>query len=407
MTVASPGEVRFVTVVNVTDSAFTVIWATINQVSGAVSYSQSGGVPSTVAYDVRGTGVSDVVHFVTVRGLVPSTRYAFDIVSGNATDDNGDAHYGVTTGPTLALVAPDSIAGSTVMSATGDPPATAIVFMTARSAAFDSAPIGTLIGADDAGFFNMNLGSMRMADRQSAFVYDDATVLTFTAFAGAQAIGRATSTVAQARDVLAPIQIGPTISVTITLNAGWNLVALPLSPVATITAPNVCAAINASTGAGTAIEIDKFVDGGWVGHRCGIPPNAYSLIAGQGYFVRVSKPTTWTVDGLPHDGKATHALQAGWNLIGLPGLAGRLDAPSVLTSINSAASATGSGYAATEMDRWQSGGWEGHLRGLPLNKFGIEESRGYFVKLTRPVTWAVPGTVAMNRVQAQVTASGP
>lgn len=79
----------------------------------------------------------------------------------------------------------------------------------------------------------------------------------------------------------------------------------------------------------------------------------------------------------------------------------------MLTSINAAANATSSTFAATEMDRWQNGGWEGHLRGLPLNKFGIEESRGYFVKLTRPVTWAVPGTVAMNRVSAQVASTGP
>jgi hypothetical protein len=322
--------VRFVTVSDVTDSAFTVVWATANSAVGTLMWAATGGAPSTVAHDVRGEAVTEVVHVVTVRGLIPSTRYLFDVISGNVTDDNGGAHFGVTTGPTLALAPPDSIVGSSVVESNGDAPLSAVVIVTAKSATIDSAPVGAVVGAADDGYFALNLGGMRTADRQGAFVYDDTTSLTITAFAGTQLIGRMTTTVGAARDSFAPISLGPTLSVTIALNAGWNLIALPLAPVATITAPNLCAAINAASGAGTAIEIDKFVDGGWVGHRCGIPPNPYALAAGQGYFVRVSKPTTWTVDGLPHDGKATHALQAGRNLIGLPGLAGRLDAPQCL-----------------------------------------------------------------------------
>ncbi len=42
---------------------------------------------------------------------------------------------------------------------------------------------------------------------------------------------------------------------------------------------------------------------------------------------------------------------------------------------------------AREIDRWEAGGWEGHLRGLPVNQFSSEEGRGYFVKLTCTVNW--------------------
>ena len=198
------------------------------------------------------------------------------------------------------------------------------------------------------------------------------------------------------------LTLAPTVAATINLIAGWNLVAAPVMPETDLTAPAVCTALNTTGGAGTAVEIDQYVDGGWIGHRCGIPPNGFSLVPGKGYFVRVQKPVVWTVYGTPPDGRMTHEMQAGWNLIAFPGMTGRYDAPGVLGSLNLIAGAPAGTVVATEIDRWQDAGWEGNRPDVPVNKFAIEDGRGYFVKLTAPLTWAVPGTLAMNRVRAGV-----
>ena len=45
----------------------------------------------------------------------------------------------------------------------------------------------------------------------------------------------------------------------------------------------------------------------------------------------------------------------------------------------------------TGLERWIDVGWEGHRCGLPVNAFPLQAGRGYFVRLTRPATWAPAG----------------
>ena len=337
-----------------------------------------------------------------MKNLLPSTKYSFDIVSGNATDTNSGAHYVVTTGPTLSLASPDTIAGRAQPTA-GASSSDAYVVVSAQSTTgVPSSPITALIPAGDAGTWNLNLGDLRTQDRQSFFSVTGTTVLNVDVYAGTAGMARGTVTVADARIGSQVLTLAPTVGTTINLIAGWNLVALPLMPDTDLTAPAVCAALNTTGSAGTAIEIDQYVDGGWVGHRCGIPPNGFTLLPGKGYFIRVQKPVAWTVFGTPPDGRMTHEMQAGWNLIAFPGLTGRYDAPGVLASLNLIAGAPAGTTVAAEIDRWQDSGWEGNRPDVPVNKFAIEEGRGYFVKLTAPLTWAVPGTLAMNRVRAGI-----
>ncbi len=54
-----------------------------------------------------------------------------------------------------------------------------------------------------------------------------------------------------------------------------------------------------------------------------------------------------------------------------------------------------------EVYRWANGGWDGHACGLPVNDFGLEVGRGYFVRLARPSQWADQGLVEL------VPATGP
>ncbi|NBT26654.1 MAG: hypothetical protein EBT09_08910, partial [Actinobacteria bacterium] len=106
-----PGRIKFVTIANVRNTTFTAAWTTENPVAGSVIWGTSPAAPGMVADDVRGASTRSTVHVVTVRNLLPSTTYAFDLVSGSSVDANSGAHYRVTTGPTLSLGAPDTIIG--------------------------------------------------------------------------------------------------------------------------------------------------------------------------------------------------------------------------------------------------------------------------------------------------------
>lgn len=393
----NPGRTKFVTIANVRNTTFTAAWTTENPVAGSVIWGTAAAVPGIVADDVRGASTLSTVHVVTVRNLLPSTTYTFDLISGSSVDANSGAHYRVTTGPTLPLVAPDAIIGR-MRPAAGTPDTDAYVVVTAQSATgVSSAPITSLIPAMYAGNWSLDLGNLRTQDQSSAFPIDDTTVLTVDGYGGTALMAKGTTTVASARAGAPDLILSATIPATTMLITGWNLVALPLAPAVTLTAPQVCAAINASGGPGTAIEIDRYVDGGWESHRCGLPPNGYALEPGKGYFIRMARPAAWVMNGTPHEGRLTYDMVAGWNLIAFPGLIGRYDAEQVIVALN-AASAVGTSLPATEIDRWEDAGWQGHLAGLPVNRFSIEDGRGYFVRLSAPLTWAVPGTMATNRV---------
>jgi hypothetical protein len=82
-------------------------------------------------------------------------------------------------------------------------------------------------------------------------------------------------------------------------------------------------------------------------------------------------------------------LQIGWNSLSLPHTDG-YTAGSLCDEIIS------QGVTAVEIDRWYTGGWDGHICGLPFNDFDIERGRGYFVKTTSSGT-VTPSELAGKR----------
>lgn len=124
--------------------------------------------------------------------------------------------------------------------------------------------------------------------------------------------------------------------------------------------------------------------GGWTGHLCGLPVNNFTLTLGKGYFVKMTRAARWSHTGTAPAGAVRLDLEAGWNLVALPGRAAAYDAQALLAAVEAAAGTTG---IAREVDRWEAGGWEGHIHNLPVNRFSLEEGRGYFLKLTRAVAW--------------------
>jgi hypothetical protein len=375
---------RSIRVSNVRDTTLTVTWVTDASTTGALRWGiDDGTAPNTDTYDRRGPAGSYSVHYVTLSGLTPSTRYRFDVISGSTTDTNNGSHYLATTGPTIGATSPDLAFGTASLSANGAA-TSAVVFVTASGPSGTSAPLAALITPSSRGYWAANLGNLRQASLDAPFPVTGDTVLTVTADAGTDGSVVSTTTVAAARAGTVALVLSSEASHP--LQVGWNLVALRVTPKFATTASVACTSLNGAT-AGSAVELDRWIDGGWEGHRCGLPVNDFVLEPGAGYFIRVAHEATWIIAGSVVSTPLSLNLTTGWNLVGASAVAG---VPSVASAtcaqLNTAAAGT-----AVELDQWIDGGWDGHRCGLPVNDFTLEAGRGYFVRLLRPATWAPTG----------------
>lgn len=170
---AAAPAIHSVRVSNVRDIYVTVSWLTDVDAHGEVHYGTTPAL-GTVAQDDRGAGHVGQTHYVSLTGLAPATTYYFDVVSDGTVDDNGGAHYQVTTGPTLSPPVSDAVWGL-VYQADGTTPAEgAIVYIQVQDAdgagsAGTSAPLSSLVA--DTGYWFANLASARTADLGSYFAY--------------------------------------------------------------------------------------------------------------------------------------------------------------------------------------------------------------------------------------------
>lgn len=389
---------RHLRVANVRDTAFTVAWVTDSPSTGVVRWWPDGTSTSQVAYDARGSGTVDTVHYVNVTGLTAGTRYAFDLVSGTATDTNAGGHFAVTTGPTLGTSSPDTATGI-IEAVDGSRASAAIVIIGVgpTSTVSGSAPLAALVTSSSNGTWNANLSSLRTADRATAFTYTDATVANLEVIGGPGAFVNATATIANLRLASRAAQrlVATPFTATLSVSTGWNLIALAVDPSDAMTASTVCSRLDTAGGAATTTEIVRWEVGAWESHRCGIAANDFPIDPDRGYFIRATKSASITLTGTPADPKQGRLLEGGWNLVGLGTAAAMMDAPTLLGSFDGASGVTGTGAEAA---RWQASAWESFQRALNVNRFSLEPGRGYFVRLSRPVTWThVGGNPATGR----------
>ncbi len=83
----------------------------------------------------------------------------------------------------------------------------------------------------------------------------------------------------------------------VSLAGTWNPISIPDWADGAYTAASACQEINAQ--GGTAVEIDRYVNGAWQGHVCGFPFDDFPLVPGEGYFVRSISASTWLVPEPP------------------------------------------------------------------------------------------------------------
>ena len=368
-------------ITNVRDTSFTIAWTTGTATTGAVRWWPASGLAETTTPDKRGAGFTSTLHYVTVDNLTPLTTYRFDVLSGNVIDDFNAAHYSVTTGAMINPGSPDTITGL-VRLPLGAVSGEAVVIITARTLGVASAPMSVLVSTDYQGNWSASLSNLRTQDLSAAHVTTGSTTLTLDALGTGNLTAQTAISIATARSGTSAVSITGSGTSMLSLQPGWNLISLPSAPRKTVTTADLCIAISNASGTTGSTEIDRWISGGWEGVRCEIPVSPFALTPGSGYFVKVPASVSILVDGVP--GQQTTALASGWNLIGMPSTSSLADAPAVLASISGAGGGSGS---VVEIDRWMSGAWEGHLSGLPVNKFGIVPGTGYFVRVSSPVTW--------------------
>lgn len=378
-----------VQVSNVQDASFTVSWQTAGPARGALRYGTDPAALNHSAVDLRGATTFDDVHYVVINQLTPSTIYYFDILSDGQVDDNGGAHYTVTTGPILPVPLPDQVYGQVLAPDGVTPAENVFVTITLQDgdnagSLGDAALMSDIVETTDSGFWDTNLGNARTSDLQSAFQYSaQGDRLRLVAIDGSgcaaeQVVDTANDTPAPALTLMCATQV------THQLATGWNLLGLNLISDPIPLAEEALDDIEAQNGNGT--EVDEWLNGGWNAHVHNLPFNNYSLELGKGYFVKSIVDSSWQRAGLPPSNPLPVPLSPGWNLIGLPKLPTTLTAEQLLDGIEN------QGGNCSEADRWQYGGWTGHIHNLPFNNFTLRTDEGYFVKCSLASTY-IPGQV--------------
>jgi len=384
-------------VTNVRDTSLVISWLTDQPVTGTILYGLTPSLGSQ-AHDSRrvetGSDPVGYTHYVVLSNLTPGTVYYFDVVSGSTRDHNNGNHYTARTGPTLSQPGIDNAYGRVFLDDGTTPATGAIVYITLRDrdglgSSGDASPLSALVGPE--GYWYLNLGDSRTSDLTSYFRYSRPGDSVVVAAQGGP-VGTALQTVDTSNVTPAPpLTLSTVVAATLQLNHGWNLIALPLNPASRFSARTLLDDI-AGQG-GDPLETDRWYAGGWAGHIRGLPFNDFPVNLGEGYFVKMNNSSRWTVRG-PAEPQTTDLstfavqpadtriqLLPGWNLISVPRGTAPYTAASLLTAI------IAQGGSAQEVARWENGGWQGHVRGLPFNNFPIEVGRGYFVRVNASSTF--------------------
>jgi hypothetical protein len=151
------------------------------------------------------------------------------------------------------------------------------------------------------------------------------------------------------------------------LSAGYNLVGLPLTPLAPYTAESLAQEINAQGGGCTVVV--RYEGAQFETHPVGTSVENFPIAAGRGYFVRCSKGSTWTVRG------------ARFSATSVP--AGRYWAETAGAEINAQLG------GATQVIRYDTGQFWTHPVGTSVENFQFAPGQGYFIRCSQASTWTV------------------
>ena len=93
------------------------------------------------------------------------------------------------------------------------------------------------------------------------------------------------------------------------------------------------------------------------------------------------------------------SIEGTWNFISLP-----LVPATSYTANKWCEEINNQGSSVVEIDRWDQGGWEGHLCEFSFNHFPIEMGKGYFIRANAASSWNVQGYAVTSAVPLNLQA---
>jgi hypothetical protein len=166
-----PKNVR---ITNITDTSFTVTYATDGQVPGSLNYGKDKtlGQSGLDDRDQQTGNLSNYnIHNITVQRLSTQTQYFFTITSGQANYSNDNQPFMVTTGPTLSSPSNQGPITGKIILPDGTAPSEALIYITLDGAQV----ISTLIKSD--GSYILPLNSLRTTDSSAYYSFaNDANI---------------------------------------------------------------------------------------------------------------------------------------------------------------------------------------------------------------------------------------
>jgi len=170
---AVPKDVR---VSNLSDSSVTVSWITDDQTADFISYGETQNV-GTVANETD-NDQKFFTHSITITGLKAGTAYYYKIDSEGTDFDNNGVPWQFTTGPSLTGNGSSTLVSGSVITATGQPSARTIVYIT-----INGYLLSTL--TSDTGSFVLQLNQTRTSDLSSYTTIDPTQTLLEVSVEGA------------------------------------------------------------------------------------------------------------------------------------------------------------------------------------------------------------------------------
>lgn len=131
----SSDQPQNVRITNITDTSFTVSYTTGNKTSGSINYGKDKSLGQS-ALDDRDQGKVNnyLIHTITAKNLVPSTKYLFTVTSGQQIYTTQGNDFEVTTAPTLdGQSTQTSTLEGDIVTTEGSPPKEAIIYFTAEN----------------------------------------------------------------------------------------------------------------------------------------------------------------------------------------------------------------------------------------------------------------------------------
>lgn len=199
---AGPGqEPKNAQITNVSDTSFTLIYTTDDNVIGTINYGADQNNLDSVALDDRDQLTQSVtkysVHSITVRELKPQTAYYFSITSGDKKYLNKGSLYSIKTGSQInAQPSIDPPISGKVILPDGSAPSQALVIVSVNNAQ----KISTVSKTD--GSYAIPLNSLRNESLDSYFNLDQNSIINIEITSGAMS-----SSVSVSQSQISPVPI--------------------------------------------------------------------------------------------------------------------------------------------------------------------------------------------------------